>query len=147
MSLCNLQHSVVSITDLFCAAVLLSLAPGATKSASWRRSGSHNASGSKLSSSDLSVLRIDDLRDLVKKTGAELPREPTKDGVISALISKGVSLNDLTRGKFVRLLFLFGMTLCVLTALFSFAGDYTEHLAACCSVLVLAVNRPRCSTT
>jgi hypothetical protein len=45
------------------------------------------------------VLRIDDLRDLVKKTGAELPREPTKDGVISALISKGVSLNDLTRGK------------------------------------------------
>jgi len=76
---------------------------GATKSASWRRSGSHNASGSKLSSSDLSVLRIDDLRDLVKKTGAELPREPTKDGVISALISKGVSLNDLTRGMLVDL--------------------------------------------
>jgi hypothetical protein len=48
---------------------------------------------------DLATLRIDDLRDLVKKTGAELPREPTKDGVVSALISKGVSLNDLTRGK------------------------------------------------
>jgi hypothetical protein len=31
--------------------------------------------------------------------GAQLPREPTKDGVISALVSKGVSLNDLTRGK------------------------------------------------
>lgn len=31
--------------------------------------------------------------------GAQLPREPTKDGVISGLVSKGVSLNDLTRGK------------------------------------------------
>jgi hypothetical protein len=72
---------------------------GATQAASWRRSGSHNASGSKLSASDLAILRIDDLRDLVKKTGAELPREPTKDGVISALISKGVSVNDLTRGE------------------------------------------------
>jgi len=76
---------------------------GATQSASWRRSGSHNASGSKLSTSDLAHLRIDDLRDLVKKTGAQLPREPTKDGVISALISKGVSLNDLTRGMLVDL--------------------------------------------
>jgi len=35
----------------------------------------------------------------VAKTGAQLPREPTKDGVISALIAKGVSLNDMTRGK------------------------------------------------
>jgi hypothetical protein len=69
----------------------------------WRRSGSHNASGSKLSAGDLSALRIDDLRDLVKKTGAQLPREPTKDGVISALTSKGVSLNDLTRGMLVDL--------------------------------------------
>ena len=83
--------------------VLCCVPPGATKSASWRRSGSHNASGSTLSASDLSVLRIDDLRDLVKKTGAQLPREPTKDGVISALISKGVSLNDLTRGESCRL--------------------------------------------
>jgi hypothetical protein len=72
---------------------------GATQAASWRRSGSHNASGSKLSASDLAILRIDDLRDLVKKTGAELPREPTKDSVISALTSKGVSVNDLTRGE------------------------------------------------
>jgi hypothetical protein len=72
---------------------------GSTQAASWRRSGSHNASGSKLSASDLSILRIDDLRDLVKKTGAQLPREPTKDGVISALIQKGVSLNELTRGE------------------------------------------------
>lgn len=67
-------------------------------SAGWRRSGSHNASGSKLSAGDLSALRIDDLRDLVKKTGAQLPREPTKDNVIQGLVSKGVSLNDLTRG-------------------------------------------------
>lgn len=72
---------------------------GSTQNASWRRSGSHNASGSKLSASDLAVLRIDDLRDLVKKTGAELPREPTKEGVVSALLQKAVSLNDLTRGK------------------------------------------------
>jgi hypothetical protein len=36
----------------------------------WRKSGSHNASGSKLSAGDLAALRIDDLRDLVKKTGA-----------------------------------------------------------------------------
>jgi hypothetical protein len=76
---------------------------GSTQSASWRRSGSHNASGSKLSSSDLAILRIDDLRDLSNKTGTELPREPTKDGVISALINKGVSLNDLTRGMLVDL--------------------------------------------
>jgi len=76
---------------------------GATQSASWRRSGSHNASGSKLSTSDLAHLRIDDLSDLVKKTGAEVPRERTKDGVISALVSKGVSLNDLTRGMLVDL--------------------------------------------
>jgi hypothetical protein len=72
---------------------------GSTQSASWRRSGSHNASGSKLSAGDLATLRIDDLRDLVKKTGAELPREPTKDNVISGLVAKGVSLNDLTRGE------------------------------------------------
>ena len=38
-------------------------------SAVWRKSGSHNASGSKLSAGDLAALRIDDLRDLVKKTG------------------------------------------------------------------------------
>jgi hypothetical protein len=69
----------------------------------WRKSGSHNASGSKLSAGDLAALRIDDLRDLVKKTGAQLPREPTKDGVISGLVSKGVSLNDLTRGMLVDL--------------------------------------------
>lgn len=69
--------------------------------------GSHNASGSKLSSSDLAALRIDDLRDLVKKTGAQLPREPTKDAVISGLVAKGVSLNDLTRGELdVQLLLL-----------------------------------------
>lgn len=72
---------------------------GSTQNASWRRSGSHNASGSKLSASDLAVLRIDDLGDLVKKTGVEIPRQATKDGVISALVGKGVSLNELTRGK------------------------------------------------
>jgi hypothetical protein len=72
---------------------------GSTQAASWRRSGSHNASGSKLSASDLSILRIDDLQELVKKTGAQIPREATKDGVISALISKGVSLNECTRGE------------------------------------------------
>ncbi|KAF6262754.1 hypothetical protein COO60DRAFT_588562 [Scenedesmus sp. NREL 46B-D3] len=76
---------------------------GSTQKASWRRSGSHNASGSKLSASDLAILRIDDLRDLVKKTGAELAREPTKDSVISALIQKNVSLNELTRGMLVDL--------------------------------------------
>jgi hypothetical protein len=35
----------------------------------------------------------------VKKTGAELPREPTKQNVISALIQKGVSLDHMTRGE------------------------------------------------
>jgi len=73
--------------------------PSAGSSTPWRRSGSHNASGSKLSAGDLSALRIDDLSDLVKKTGAEVPRERTKDGVISALVAKGVSVNDLTRGE------------------------------------------------
>jgi lambda repressor-like predicted transcriptional regulator len=77
----------------------------------WRRSGSHNASGSKLSAGDLSALRIDDLRDLANKTGTQLPREPTKDGVISALTSKGVSLNDLTRGMLVDLSSKLGVTL------------------------------------
>jgi hypothetical protein len=91
-----LQHSD---TTLLLSLLFPSLPPGSTQSASWRRSGSHNASGSKLSSSDLAHLRIDDLADLVKKTGAQLPREPTKDNVISGLIQKGVSLNDLTRGK------------------------------------------------
>ncbi|WIA17649.1 hypothetical protein OEZ85_014454 [Tetradesmus obliquus] len=76
---------------------------GSTKAASWRRSGSHNASGSKLSASDLTHLRIDDLAELVKKTGAQVPREATKDSVISALIQKGVSLNELTRGMLVDL--------------------------------------------
>jgi hypothetical protein len=64
-------------------------------------SGSAGSAGGKLSASDLSVLRIDDLRDLVSKTGAQLPREATKDGVISALVSKGVSLNDCTRGEWL----------------------------------------------
>ncbi|WIA17650.1 hypothetical protein OEZ85_014455 [Tetradesmus obliquus] len=76
---------------------------GSTKAASWRRSGSHNASGSKLSASDLSILRIDDLAELAKKTGAQVPRDSTKDGVISALVSKGVSLNECTRGMLVDL--------------------------------------------
>lgn len=61
--------------------------------------GSAGGSSAKLSASDLSVLRIDDLQDLVKKTGAQLPREPTKDGVISALVAKGVDLSHLTRGE------------------------------------------------
>lgn len=60
---------------------------------------SSGSAGAKLGAGDLGHLRIDDLRDLVAKTGAQLPREPTKDGVISALIAKGVSLNDMTRGK------------------------------------------------
>jgi hypothetical protein len=61
--------------------------------------GSAGSSGARLSASDLTILRIDDLQDLVKKTGAQLPREPTKDSVISALVAKGVSLNECTRGK------------------------------------------------
>jgi hypothetical protein len=70
---------------------------GSTPAASG--SGSAGAAGGKLSASDLSILRIDDLQDLVKKTGAQLPREATKDGVISALVAKGVSLNECTRGE------------------------------------------------
>jgi hypothetical protein len=61
--------------------------------------GSAGGSGARLSASDLTILRIDDLQDLVKKTGAQLPREPTKDSVISALVAKGVSLNECTRGE------------------------------------------------
>jgi hypothetical protein len=61
--------------------------------------GGAGGSGARLSASDLTILRIDDLQDLVKKTGAQLPREPTKDGVISALVAKGVSLNECTRGE------------------------------------------------
>ncbi len=60
---------------------------------------SSGSAGAKLGAKDLGHLRIDDLRDLVKKTGAQLPREPTRDNVVSALIQKGVSLNELTRGK------------------------------------------------
>jgi hypothetical protein len=55
--------------------------------------------GAKLGAGDLAHLPIDDLRDLVKKLGTELPREPTRDNVISGLVQKGVSLGDLTRGK------------------------------------------------
>jgi hypothetical protein len=64
-----------------------------------RGSSGSGSAGAKLGAKDLGHLRIDDLRDLVKKTGAELPREPTRDNVVNGLISKGVSLNHLTRGK------------------------------------------------
>jgi hypothetical protein len=39
----------------------------------------------------------------VNKTGLELPREPTKGGLISALASKGVTLSQLSRGQLVEL--------------------------------------------
>jgi hypothetical protein len=71
----------------------------ASRSSAAPAAGRASSGGAAVSASDLAVLRIDDLRDLVKKTGAELPREPTKDGVISALLSKGVSLGDFTRGE------------------------------------------------
>jgi hypothetical protein len=70
-------------------------APAATPAAA-----AGSASGAKLSAGDLATLPIDDLRDLVKKVGAELPREPTRDNVINGLISKGVSLEHCTRGEF-----------------------------------------------
>jgi hypothetical protein len=63
------------------------------------RSAGGSSSGARLGAVDLAALRIDDLRDLVKKTGAELPREATRDNVISALVSKGVSLDHMTRGE------------------------------------------------
>jgi hypothetical protein len=81
-----------------------SYSAGASDKASWRRSGSYSASsGSGLSAADLASLRIDDLRDISKKIGAQLPREVTKDGLISALVSKGVSLNHLPRAALVDL--------------------------------------------
>jgi hypothetical protein len=67
------------------------------------RGSSGAATGGALSNSDLAVLRIDDLRDLVKVTGVQLPREPTKDGLISALVAKGVNLTHCTRGMLVDL--------------------------------------------
>lgn len=66
---------------------------------SYGTGASGGSAGAKLGSGDLAHLPIDDLRDLVSKVGAQLPREPTRDSVISALISKGVSVNDLSRGE------------------------------------------------
>jgi hypothetical protein len=86
-----------------------SYSAGSTQKASWRRSGAYSSGASsaggagKLSTGDLSGLRIDDLRELAKKTGAALPREPTKDALISALVTKGVSLEHMTRGMLVDL--------------------------------------------
>jgi hypothetical protein len=85
-----------------------SYSAGSTQKASWRRSGAYSSGASaggagKLSTGDLSGLRIDDLRELAKKTGAALPREPTKDALISALVTKGVSLDHMTRGMLVDL--------------------------------------------
>jgi len=81
-----------------------SYSAGASDKASWRRSGSYSASsGSGLSAADLSSLRIDDLRDISKKIGAELPREITKDGLISTLVSKRVTLDSLPRAALVDL--------------------------------------------
>ena len=82
---------------------------GASEKASWRRSGSYTASsggaasGSGLSAADLGSLRIDDLRDIAKKAGVELSRDVTKDGLISTLASKGVSLTALPRAALVDL--------------------------------------------
>jgi len=83
-----------------------SYSAGAPEKASWRRSGSYSAgasSGSGLSAADLASLRIDDLRDINKKVGAVLPRDVTKDGLISALLSKGVTLSALPRAALVDL--------------------------------------------
>lgn len=81
-----------------------SYSAGAAEKASWRRSGSYTAaSGSGLSAADLSSLRIDDLRDVSKKVGVELPREVTKDGLISALVAKGANVNHLPRAALVDL--------------------------------------------
>lgn len=82
-----------------------SYSAGAAEKASWRRSGSYTAasSGSGLSAADLSSLRIDDLRDVSKKVGVELPREVTKEGLISALVAKGANVNHLPRAALVDL--------------------------------------------
>ena len=83
-----------------------SYSAGAPEKASWRRSGSYSAgasSNSGLSAADLASLRIDDLRDINKKVGAVLPRDVTKDGLISALLSKGVTLSALPRAALVDL--------------------------------------------
>jgi len=89
------------VTDRFS-----SYSAGASQKASWRRSGSYTAgasSGSGLSAGDLSSLRIDDLGTIAKKVGVALGREPTKDGLINALVSKGVTVNDLPRAALVDL--------------------------------------------
>jgi hypothetical protein len=73
---------------------------GSSSSSAAPTASAGGAGGSKLSAGDLATLPIDDLRDLVKKVGAELPREPTKDNVINGLVAKGVSLEHCSRGKF-----------------------------------------------
>lgn len=65
--------------------------------------GSSGGSSAKLSATDLAILRIDDLRELCGKTGTQLPREPTKDGLIGALAAQGVTLSLLSRGQMVDL--------------------------------------------
>lgn len=83
-----------------------SYSAGASDKASWRRSGTFSASSgsaSGLSTADLASLRIDDLRDISKKIGAVLPRDVTKDGLISALVAKGVTLDSLPRAALVDL--------------------------------------------
>jgi hypothetical protein len=87
--------------------------------------------GAKLGAGDLAHLPIDDLRDLVKKLGTELPREPTRDNVINGLIQKGVSLNDLTRGEhtlFFTFLLLLSLS-CTISVGCSLAQAHAEPAA------------------
>ena len=70
-----------------------------TQAACSSSSGSQDYSSSKLSASDLAMLRIDDLRELMRHLGVQLPREPTKEPLINALVTRGVSLKNLSHGK------------------------------------------------
>jgi hypothetical protein len=85
-----------------------SYSAGSTQKASWRRSGSYSAGASsgggagKLSASDLNGMKIDDLSELCSKTGAASTRAlGSKSQLVDALLKKGVSVNDLTRGMLV----------------------------------------------
>ena len=56
-----------------------------------------------LSASDLAAFKIIDLVDIAKKKGVSGGRDATRDTLTRAILQKGVSMSDLTRGQLAEL--------------------------------------------
>lgn len=74
-----------------------------SSSASSTPRASGHSSGATLSAGDLSAFKIVDLVEIAAKKGVSGGRNATRDSLVSALVSSGVSLNDLSRGQLVDL--------------------------------------------